>query len=67
MINGNNYTKSVYYLRYSELEIFDIIQFVINLLILNMFTLTLKYEYFHHKLKNYNSLKKVLITVHIST
>ena len=33
MINGNNYTKSVYYFRYSELEIFDIIQFVIKLLI----------------------------------
>ena len=32
MINGNNYTKkSVYCLRYSELEIFDIIQFVIKL------------------------------------
>ena len=33
MINGNNYTKSVYYFRYSELEIFYIIQFVRNLLI----------------------------------
>ena len=33
MINGNNYTKSVYYFRYSELEIYDIIRFVIKLLI----------------------------------